>query len=136
MNAERPRLAGRHLRGWAALCAVIAGSLLLALPDEGPRLIAFSGAHGLTMQDALGTALLVAAWAVFVTALLRPPASRARLKAWRRRSEASFAAGLGAGLVVASAVRDFRGWWAVGAVLLIVVQGAAYRAASASNGER
>ena len=88
------------------------------------------------MQDALGAALLVAAWVVFVTAIVRPAASRAHLRAWHRRSAASFAAGFGAGLVVASAVRDFRGWWAVGAAVLIVVQGAAYRAASGSNGER
>ena len=53
---------------------------------------------------------------------------------WRRRHElvsrvgqlalgaGTFLAGLGSGLVIASAFADFEGWWLVGAALLVAVQ--------------
>ncbi|MFC7762259.1 hypothetical protein ACFQY4_32650 [Catellatospora bangladeshensis] len=43
---------------WAA-CTVV-GGFLLALPDDGPRLISFSEAHGPGLLDTVG-ALLIAA---------------------------------------------------------------------------
>ena len=114
----------RALLVW--LVGSAAGVVLLALPDQGPRLVAFSRAHGLTALDALGAALLIGGWL--------PAAAHA----WRRREElrrrapqravaaAPFACGLRSGLVIASAASDFAGWWAVGAALLVLVQAAAF----------
>ena len=104
---------------WMAASA--AGAVLLALPDEGDRLVTFSEAHGLTLLDGVAVGVLVAGWL---------PAAAA---GWRReelvenvgRSTARgavFMAGVGAGLVVASAFADFAGWWAVGALLLASIQ--------------
>ena len=98
------------------------GLVLVALPDDGPRLFSLSGAHGPSALDGAGIGLVMAGWLV----LLSP--------AWRRRHLITRHAGhplfdlgaglfgLGIGLVVASVVGDFAGWWAVGAALLGLVQ--------------
>ncbi len=104
---------------WAACSAL--GAAVVALPDSGPRLFSFSRAHGPSAVDAVGAAVMLAGWAVFVGAL------------WRRRGFvrraatgplvlAGFALGLGAGLVVASAGADYAYWWAIGAGILVAAQ--------------
>ena len=100
--------------GWLALSA--AGALLLVLPDSGDRLVGFSDAHGLTPQDAAGVALLLAGWLLVWTRLPRRPLG----------PRAAALAGVGAGLVIASAAQDFEGWWVVGAAVLAAVQAAAF----------
>ena len=113
---------------WAACSAV--GVAIVALPDDGPRIVSFSEAHGPSALDALGIGFLLVGWAAFVAAL------------WRRRERVAaragtgwalggpFALGLGAGLVIASAASDYPHWWVVGASVLLVVQVlAAYAAA-------
>jgi hypothetical protein len=100
---------------WLAWSA--AGVTLVALPDAGPRVVALSGAHGPGWVDALGVVLLfVGAFVVW-------------RHLWRARAHLTpmhplwtFAAGLGAGLLVASVLDDFQAWWAVGAGLLLLVQ--------------
>ena len=105
---------------WAVLTAV--GALIVALPDDGRRLVSFSQAHGPSRLDALGIGVLLAGWAAFLAALWR---RRGRL-AWgagaRWTAAGAFGGGLGAGLVVASAAADFRHWWAVGALVLLAAQ--------------
>ena len=114
--------AGVRIR--ALVFALLAGPGLglVALPDDGPRLFSLSDAHGPSALDGAGLVLVIAGWLV----LLSP--------AWRRRHLITCHAGhplfdlgvglfgLGIGLVVASVVSDFAGWWAVGAALLGLVQ--------------
>ena len=114
---------------WMTASAV--GAILLALPDRGDRLVNFSEAHGLTLVDGLGVAVLVAGWLPVAAA------------GWQRRNELMrsvdrstasggiFVAGVGVGLIVASAFVDFAGWWAVGALLLVLIQAAALLALAA-----
>jgi hypothetical protein len=104
---------------WLAWSVV--GVALIALPDTGPRLITFSGAHGPGLLDIAGIVLLLVGNAGFWRYL------------WRGREAFSplpplwaFIAGLGAGLVIASVAGDFGAWWAVGAALLLAVQGALF----------
>ena len=104
------------------LAASAAGAALLALPDDGDRLVAFSGAHGLTALDAAGVALLLAGWLPLAIAAWRRRAELARATPPGARRAALVATGAGAGLVVAGAFRDFEGWWVVGAALLLAVQ--------------
>ena len=110
----------RALFIWAA-CSIV-GVGVLALPDAGPRLVAFSEAHGLTLLDTAGVAMLLGGW---VPVLRRASAGRqaAGGAAWAPRSRwPAFVAGLGLGLLIASVFSDFAGWWAVGAGLLVAVQ--------------
>ncbi len=116
------------LVSWAACLAV--GGAIVALPDDRPRLVSFSDAHGPSALDALGIGFLLVGWAVFVAAL------------WQRRGQVAsragaglalggpFAVGLGAGLVIASVASDYPHLWVVGAGILVAVQVlAAYAAA-------
>jgi hypothetical protein len=101
-----------------------AGVAAIAAPDRD-RVLTFSSAHGPGVLDLLGTlALLIGALGPWVylwrgRAALRP--SDAALPSWLVGT-----AGLGAGLILASVVRDFDGWWMVGAGLLTLAQVAAF----------
>ena len=104
--------------------ALIALGLLgLALPDslEGRDLLPISPGHGISVLDAFALLPLVSG----VTLL--------QLGIWRRREKLAphfvqrplaaagfcFAAGLGLGLLLASALSSFFWWWAVGAFVLV-----------------
>ena len=108
---------------WLLLSA--AGAVLLALPDDGARLVAFSGAHGLTAIDAIAVGLLLAGWLPIAAFGWKRRAAIAAGVELPARRAAVFLSGLGAGLLVASVFGDFEGWWAVGAVILAGVQVAA-----------
>jgi hypothetical protein len=100
---------------WLAWSAV--GAALVALPDTGPRLLEFSGAHGPGLLDTVGIGLLLVGSLGLWRHLWRGRAAFTPLPPlW------TFAAGLGVGLVTASVLGDFGAWWAVGAGLLLVVQ--------------
>jgi hypothetical protein len=107
------------LMWWLAWSA--AGVAVIALPDEGPGLIAFSGEHGPGLLDAAGILLLLIGSGVLWGYLIR---HRARLSETVAsvRTLWTFAAGVGAGLVLASVAGDFSAWWVVGAALLAGVQ--------------
>jgi hypothetical protein len=104
---------------FALLSAI--GVAVVALPDSGPRLVAISEAHGPSILDLAGIALLLAAscilWGYLWTARGSLMSSPPRL-----RSTWIFGAGLGTGLILASVASDFTLWWAVGAALLLAVQ--------------
>ncbi|HEX6683986.1 MAG TPA: hypothetical protein VF062_14375 [Candidatus Limnocylindrales bacterium] len=98
-----------------------AGVVLIVLPDSGPRLLTFSGAHGPGLVDAIGVVLLLVGNAALWRHLWRARAAFTPLRPlW------TFLAGLGAGLVLASVTADFGAWWAVGATLLLAVQAALF----------
>ena len=106
---------------WLIFTAI--GGVIVALPDDGQRLVTFSDAHGPSLLDAAGIALAIGGWLVFVAAVLqRRPLLRSRLSGSRRAFIVPFIIGLGAGLILASVVNDFTGWWIAGAAMLIGVQ--------------
>jgi hypothetical protein len=103
------------LTWWLAWSAV--GVALIALPDTGPRLLTFSGAHGPGLLDTVGVVLLLVGTAFLWRHLwLRRAAFTPLHPLW------TFIAGLGAGLVIASVLGDFGAWWAVGAAVLLLIQ--------------
>ena len=105
---------------WLASSAI--GGVILALPDAGPRLLSFSRAHGPSTQDALGILVMVAGWAVFLSALWPLRHRVLRHAAPHAFSGGVFAAGVGLGLVVASVGSDYPHWWVIGAGLLVAAQ--------------
>ena len=111
------RKCGVRIRALAFALLACPGLVLVALPEDGPRLFSLSDANGPSALDGAGLVLLIAAWLVLC---LR----RGGGVTWSRHvGHALFDLGvglfgLGIGLVVASVVGDFAGWWAVGAALL------------------
>ena len=109
----------RALVFWLVCSAV--GATVVALPDDGRRLVSFSQAHGPSALDALGIGVMLMGWAAFAVATWRRARLAARLGlGWL--AAGAFALGLGSGLVVASAAADYPHWWAVGAAVLVAVQ--------------
>jgi small-conductance mechanosensitive channel len=98
------------------------GVAVVALPDSDNRLFSLSQAHGPSPVDALGALVMIAGWLVFVAALWRRRDRIVRQSGTPAGGAIAFALGLGAGLLVASAVGDFAYWWAVGAALLVAGQ--------------
>ena len=117
---------------WAVLSAI--GAAVVALPDGDNRLFSLSRAHGPSPVDALGALVLIAGWLVFAAALWRRRARIARRIGTPPGRATTFALGLGAGLLVASATGDFAYWWAVGATLLVAGQLSVAYLASAPRG--
>jgi hypothetical protein len=124
--------AGPTLRDWwpaGPAIAIVSGIAILALPAglEGPTLLPISPGHGLSLVDTVGVVPLIAGSMWLHAGLWR---RRARLALWaRRRTGAAtgltFAAGLGLGLLLASAFSAFYWWWAVGAAIFVVTNVAA-----------
>lgn len=109
--------------GCLALMAV--GLAVLAVPTrlEGPSLLVISAGHALSLVDVVGILPLLAGASWLHSGLW---SRRAVLKAWLRERPAVaggylFAAGLGLGLLLASAFSDFFWWWAIGALLFGVM---------------
>jgi hypothetical protein len=122
---------------WPALpfTLIALGIALLAAPSaiEGPVLLPISPGHALSAVDAVGVMPLVAGTCWLYAGLWQ---RRARLKtiaaaAPEAASAAIFVAGLGLGLLVASAFSAFFWWWAVGAIAFgAVLVGTAQAAAA------
>lgn len=105
------------------LISMLIGGAIVALPDSGQRLVSFSDAHGPSLLDAAGIVVAVGGWLIFVTVIFRRRTLlHSRLSAGPKRVIAPFIVGLGAGLVIASVLNDFAGWWLIGAALLFGVQ--------------
>ena len=131
-------MAGRR-EWWPAgpAVAIAAGIAILALPAdfEGPTLLPISPGHALSLLDAAGVVPLAAGSMWLHAGLWR---RRERLAQWaRQRTGAAagltFAAGLGLGLLLASAFSVFYWWWAAGAAMFAVANVAAVSVA-AMNG--
>ena len=125
----------RWPRGCLALIAL--GVALLAFPQrlEGPPLVQVGQGHAISTIDLLGVIPLVAGslW-LHVGLWTRRP----RLQEWIRAAPscgiAVFAcAGFGLGLLIASAMSYLFWWWAVGAVLFVLMHVPVLRAASTRN---
>ena len=115
-------MTGRWPAGPAA--AIALGLAILALPAsiEGPPLLPISPGHALSLVDAIGVVPLVAGSLWLHAGLWR---RRDRLATWARDQAAlatllTFAAGLGLGLLLASAFSAFYWWWAVGAAIFAI----------------
>jgi hypothetical protein len=109
----------------AAFVLIALGLLVLAMPAsvEGPVLLPISPGHAVSRLDALGIVPLVAGSCWLYGGLWR---RRARLYARAAASPgaaggAIFVAGLGLGLLLASAFSAFFWWWAVGAAAFGIV---------------
>ena len=112
---------------------VVIAIALLAAPArvEGPVLVPISPGHALSALDSVALVPLLAGlawlyWGVWVR--------RYRLYDAMRASPAkgglgAFAAGLGIGLLLASAFSTFWWWWAIGATLFLAMTIAAVAAA-------
>lgn len=117
---EQPKVRRAHVIAVWASCTVL-GGLLLALPDRGPRLFSLSDAHGPGVVDTVGALLAAAGSALAWWWIWRDRRRLAAAPLWWQLC-APIAGGLGLGLVVASVFGDFPLWWAVGAVLVTLVQ--------------
>ena len=116
-----------------------AGLAILALPAEleGPALLPISPGHALSLVDAVGVVPLAAGSTWLHAGLWR---RRERLALWsRQRTGAAagltFAAGLGLGLLLASAFSVFYWWWAVGAAVFGIANVAAVLVAAMGRDE-
>lgn len=117
---ELPKVRRAHVIAAWAICTLLGGALL-ALPDDGPRLISFSDAHGPGLLDTIGAVLALAGSALAWWWIWRDRRRMSAAPLWWQIT-APIAGGLGLGLVVASVFGDFALWWAVGAVLVTLVQ--------------
>ena len=121
-SADALRLTSWPL-GCVSLMAV--GLAILAVPArfEGPPLLVIGAGHALSLVDVMGVLPLMAATTWLHSGLWR---RRATLEAWLRDQPVAgggslFAAGLGLGLLLASAFSSLFWWWAVGALLFAVM---------------
>jgi len=115
---------------------VAVGVAILALPAglEGPPMWPIAAGHALSFVDAVGVVPL------FVGALWLHAGlwqRRVRLVHWAAARPGAagglaFAAGLGLGLLLASAFSAFFWWWAVGAVLFVAANAVAVSVTSSS----
>ena len=115
---------------WPAgpLAALALGLAVLALPArvEGPELLAIGPGHALSVLDLLGALPLTIGAVWLEIGLWR---RRTALAQWTRGRPGVagmvwFGAGLGLGLLIASAFSRFFWWWAIGAILLVGAAGA------------
>ena len=109
---------------WPAgpLVSVALGLCFLALPArlEGPELLMVGRGHALSFLDLIGAVPLTIGAVWLEIGLWR---RRAALAQWARgrpgvAAMVWLAAGLGLGLLIASAFSRFFWWWAVGAIVL------------------
>ena len=103
---------------WVVLTGI--GAVLIALPDTGPRLFAFSGEHGPGLVDGLGIVALLGGFAILLAAIVRRRALIGRRLSAQplRLAVLAFMAGTGTGLTLAGVFTDFWWWWLVGMTLM------------------
>ncbi|BCJ74007.1 hypothetical protein CS0771_35510 [Catellatospora sp. IY07-71] len=117
---EPPKVRRTHVIAVWAACTLV-GGFLLALPDDGPRLISFSEAHGPGLLDTVGALLIAAGSALAWWWIWRDRRRLAAAPLWWQVA-APISGGLGLGLITASVLADFHLWWAIGALLVTLVQ--------------
>lgn len=104
-----------------ALLTMLAGSVIIALPDTGPRLFSFSAEHGPSLTDAVGIVVLLGGFALIPLRLVRRRAAvaAALVASPSRLAALAFVFGTGLGLLVASVFSDFWWWWLIGGLLQV-----------------
>ena len=119
--------AALRVTSWPLGCLTLmaVGLAVLAVPTrlEGPSLLVISAGHALSLIDVVGILPLMAG-AIWLHSGLW--SRRASIEGWLRKQPAVaggylFAAGLGLGLLLASAFSGFFWWWAIGALLFGVM---------------
>ena len=120
------------------LIGVALGVAVLAVPArmEGPPLITIGPGHALSLVDGAGVVPLVVGSLWLHAGLWQ---RRSMLARWARSRPATgiglaFAAGLGLGLLVASAFSAFYWWWALGAAIFVAANGAVVAVAVSAEG--
>lgn len=105
----------RAMLVWAVLSVV--GVVVVALPDDGPRILTLSETHGPSSSDLIGIVLLLLGWTVFLSTLWRvrwavrvPPQATALITA------------AATGVLAWSVLTDSGMWWLVGAGVLLGIQ--------------
>lgn len=104
----------RGLASWVLLTVV--GTLIVLIPDEGPRLFSLSEGHGPSAQDSVGIVVILIGWLGFLVPLIR---SRGQIDHQWRLGAAALAGGA---LLVWSTLTDAGIWWIGGALVLVAVQ--------------
>jgi hypothetical protein len=96
----------------------LAGALVVAVPDEGPRIFSLSAAHGPSAVDLLGVAILLAAWLPIVHLLWIAQTSIGR----RWAVVAALLAAIGLLALVVAVAKGRGSEWMWGAALLTLAQ--------------
>jgi uncharacterized membrane protein YidH (DUF202 family) len=104
------------------LILIVAGIVIVALPDNGERLFSLSRDHGPSLQDALGLILVFIGYGWLLT------------QAWKRREKIlqykdrlSFKViplllVISIVLIIVSVINDYGYWWVCGAAILAILQ--------------
>ena len=124
----RQRSLKRRLLLWSVGSAV--GMLMLALPDDDDRVFSISEAHGPSLVDLFGMAVLIGAWLPIVALLWSQRGTLPR----RERALAAGAAVLGAVVLVVTIALDLGAAWVVGVALLLTAQVTVIRSSWARAG--
>jgi hypothetical protein len=117
---ERRRLSAQRApwrRVWLWLAGSTVGVAVLALPDTGPRVFSFSEAHGPSVVDVVGIAILVGAWLPIAALLWRE-----RRALGRRGRLPAVIATAGVTLLVVSIAWDVGLAWVPAVALLVWAQ--------------
>ena len=104
------------------LLIILAGFVIVALPDSDIRLFSISKEHGPSIQDAIGLILILFSYTLLV------------IEAWKHREKVLkyqgskifkiglFLFGVGHGLIIASVSNDYPYWWIYGIIILAMLQ--------------
>ncbi len=112
----------------ASAILALTGTIVVALPDDGLRILSISRSHGPSLVDALGVGLILVAWVLVVRVVWRGRARLARSRVWRRLALPGLV--VGTALVAWSVLGDHGAWWMLGAAILAGLQVAAATAVS------
>jgi hypothetical protein len=104
------------------LILIIAGIVIVALPDSGERLFSISRDHGPSMQDAVGLILMFIGYAWFLRQTWRR-----REKLFQYKNRLSFRLippfiVIGIVLIIVSVINDYGYWWVCRAIILAILQ--------------
>lgn len=120
MRRDDVRLAvASRVAVWA--CGSVVGAGVVALPDDGKRLVSLSETHGPSLLDALGVTILLVAWLPVPMLLWR---TRAVLRC-TAGALCAIAALTGAAVLAVTIARDLGNGWVLGAAVLVAAQGLA-----------
>lgn len=104
------------------LFVFVSGIVVVALPDNNPRLFSLSTEHGPSPLDVLGLLLIFIPYALMIGQVIKNRRQWQFLQTTKLFQVGLFLAGLGLGLIIASVIGDHLYWWVYGAIFLIMVQ--------------
>jgi hypothetical protein len=104
------------------LIIMIAGFIILAMPDDDVRLFSISKKHGPSLLDAIGLLVMLCPYIYLATLAWK---NRGRFKKYQGLNIVKigvFIFAVGLGLVVTAVINDYPFWWIYVAIILIVLQ--------------